>query len=218
MNKKNYLIIPAGGQGVRMGSPIPKQFINWRGRPILQSTILAFLDSEMPPLEAIIVAVPRDYIPLVKSWAPPITFEVVEGGTTRFQSVSNCLDRIPSDDNPTVLIHDGVRPFPPAREIKKALEIIQPEEVVILAEPIFDTVKRVDSELLVSRTEDRTVLYRAQTPQIARRSIWVQAFEFAKIHHAEITDDSLAAEKAGIPVRIVSSPISNRKITNPADL
>jgi 2-C-methyl-D-erythritol 4-phosphate cytidylyltransferase len=218
MLEKNYLIIPAGGRGIRMGSSIPKQFLDWEGKPILQSTILAFLGPEMPTFEAIIVAVPAEYISLVKSWSPPITFKVVEGGLTRFESVSNCLDQIPAEHNPTVLIHDGVRPFPPAREIKKALEIIQPHEVMILAEPIFDTVKRVNSQSLVSHTEDRTTLYRAQTPQIAKRSIWIEAFEFAKIHHADITDDSLAAEKAGIPVRVMSSPASNRKMTTPADL
>ncbi len=218
MNVKNYLIIPAGGKGVRMGTSVPKQFLKWQGTPILQSTILAFLHSDMPMLEAIIVAVPKEYIAIVKSWAPPIKFEVIEGGSTRFESVVNCLNCIPSENDPIVLIHDGVRPFPPVHEINSALETIMPNEVVLLAEPIFDTVKRVNSHSLVTETEDRKTLYRAQTPQIAKRSIWERAFNHAKIHHTDITDDSSAAEKAGIPVRIISSPASNRKITTPSDL
>ncbi len=201
-----------------MQSSVPKQFMHWKGMSILQSTILAFLTDEMPDLEAIIVAVPSEYIPLVKSWSFPIPLMVTEGGSTRFDSVSKCLNEIPLGDNPMVLIHDGVRPFPPAAEIKRALEQIKPNEVMILAEPIYDTVKRVDSEMLVTRTEDRTTLYRAQTPQIASRLVWAQAFDFAKAHKVDISDDSLAAEMAGIPVRIMASPSSNRKITQPSDL
>ena len=109
MLEKNYLIIPAGGRGVRMGSSIPKQFLDWEGKPILQSTILAFLGPEMPTFEAIIVAVPAEYISLVKSWSPSITFKVVEGGLTRFESVSNCLDQIPAEHNPTEFLDGCVR-------------------------------------------------------------------------------------------------------------
>ena len=86
-----FLVIPAGGRGVRMGGDLPKQFRDWGGRPLLRATLEAFLAPGMPPLAAAAVAVPPDRVEEVSGWELGIPLRVVPGGETRQASVAAAL-------------------------------------------------------------------------------------------------------------------------------
>ena len=141
MRKKVYGVFVAGGSGVRMGTEVPKQFLELGGRPILQQSIMKFLGAcpEMVP----VVALPADHISTWKQLCQDNRFDlpqiVVEGGITRFHSVRNALAKIP--DGALVLIHDGVRPLLSIDLIRRILEVSSEERCVIPVTPVTDTLK-----------------------------------------------------------------------------
>lgn len=213
-----YLIIPAGGSGLRFGGETPKQFLPFRTSTLLQETIKSFVHDSTLSFVKVFICVPEDRVEHTRNWELPNNFFIIKGGMTRFESVLNGLSQIPDDPDPLVLIHDGVRPYPPMALITSTICSVQSNEVVILAEIIPDTVKRITPSGAVVRTESRVELVRAQTPQFAYKSIWTKSFDFAIKQKVAVTDDAMAAEAAGIPVRVVISPSTNKKITFVDDL
>ncbi len=174
-----YLVIPAGGRGVRMGGGVPKQFRDWGGEPLLHATVEAFFGTGFPPLAGIALAVPPNYVEEASSWRFPVPCWVVKGGETRQASVRAALAALPNEPEAPILIHDAVRPFPPALPITQALGALGRYDGALLAEPCTDTLKRVDQEGLVLGTEPRELFYRAQTPQVPRLATWRRAFNAA---------------------------------------
>ena len=212
-----YLVIPAGGRGVRMGGGVPKQFRDWGGRPLLQATVEAFFETGFPPLAGIVLAVPSSYLEEVRGWSFPVPCWVVPGGDTRQASVMAALAALPDHPDAPVLIHDAVRPFPPAQPIAQAVGILGRCDGSLLAEPCTDTLKRVDEEGFVQGTEPRELFYRAQTPQAARLGAWRKAFAAAEKDGFVGTDDVSLLERLGLRVKVVPSPSSNLKLTTPED-
>jgi len=214
------LVVPAGGRGLRMGGGVPKQFRDWHGRPLLRATLEAFLAPGMPVLEAISVAAPEDRVAEVSSWTLGVPLLVVPGGATRQASVAAALaalgDRAVPGDR-AVLIHDGVRPFPPAPAILAALAALEDWDGAVLGEPSTDTLKRVDASGLILATEPREFIFRAQTPQAARLATWQRAFSWAAETGFTGTDDVSLLEALGLRVKLIPAPASNRKITHPED-
>ena len=210
-------MLPAGGQGLRMGGGVPKQFRDWQGRPLLRATLEAFLAPGMPRLAGIALAVPADRVEEVHGWSLGLPLRVVPGGPTRQASVAAALRSLPEAPDLPVLVHDGVRPFPPAGPILEALAALEAWDGAVLGEPSTDTLKRVDPEGRILGTEARETIFRAQTPQAARLSIWLEAFRWAEATGFEGTDDVSLLEAMGLRVRLIPSPASNRKITLPED-
>lgn len=212
-----WLAIPAGGRGLRMGGGVPKQFREWRGRPLLRATVEAFLAPGMPRLAGIALAVPADRVLEVRAWDLGAPLFVVAGGPTRQTSVAAALAALPEGPDLPLLIHDGVRPFPPLEPIREALRSLEAWDGAVLAEPSTDTLKRVDEEGRILATEPRERIFRAQTPQVARLSVWRAAFAWAASRGFEGTDDASLLEAMGLRVRLVPSPGTNLKITRPED-
>lgn len=212
-----YLLIAAGGRGLRMGGGTPKQFRDWGGVPLLQATIQAFLEPGMPLLAGIALAVPEDRLAEVHSWEFGIPSWVTIGGATRQESVALALACLPDHPDAPVLIHDAVRPFPPCGPIQAALMALEQWDGALLAELSTDTLKRVDSEGRVLATEPRDAIFRAQTPQLAKLSTWRRAFAWAEQSGFLGTDDVSLLEAQGLQVGIVASPASNVKLTTPED-
>lgn len=212
-----YLIIPAGGRGLRMGGDVPKQFRDWRGKPLLKATVQAFLAPDMPGLQGIVLAVPPDRLEEVRAWDFGLPTWVVSGGETRQDSVAAALAVIPAEPDLPVMIHDAVRPFPPSGPIHEALAALPAWDGVLLGEASTDTLKRVDEEERVVATEPRDGIFRAQTPQIARLSTWRKAFSEAIRDGFSGTDDVSLLERAGLRVKLIVSPSTNLKLTTPED-
>jgi len=200
-----------------MGGGLPKQFRDWDGRPLLQVTVEAFLAPGMPRLAGIALAVPESHLEEARGWSFQVPCMVVPGGETRQESVWLALRTLPDLPLAPVMIHDAVRPFPPAAPLWEALEALNRFDGVLLGEPSTDTLKRVDPLGRVLRTEPREEFYRAQTPQIARLGTWLHAFDAAHEAGYAATDDAALLERLGLAVKLIPSPSSNLKLTTPED-
>jgi 2-C-methyl-D-erythritol 4-phosphate cytidylyltransferase len=212
-----YLVIAAGGRGLRMGGGVPKQFRDWGGMPLLEATVRAFLVPEMPALAGIVLAVPEERLEQVRGWRFGIPHQAVAGGEVRQRSVALALAALPEAPDSVVMIHDAVRPFPPAGPVRRALEALAHWDGAVLGEPSTDTLKRVDGSGLILGTEPREGIFRAQTPQVARLGVWRQAFAWAQETGFQGTDDVGLLEAQGLRVKLIPAPASNLKLTTPED-
>jgi 2-C-methyl-D-erythritol 4-phosphate cytidylyltransferase / 2-C-methyl-D-erythritol 2,4-cyclodiphosphate synthase len=198
-------IIVAAGRGSRAGGEIAKQWQNLEGRPVLAHTLAAF--SGMP---VVLVIHPDDR---AKAEALPFSGRLVEGGSTRAASVRAALEALDGTGVTQVLIHDGARPLVMPDLIGRLIAALKDHPGAAPALSVTDALWRGKGGL-VSGTEDRTGLYRAQTPQ---------AFRFAAIlaahraHPGGAADDVEVARAAGLDVAIVEGDETNLKLTFPGD-
>ena len=222
MSKKVYGVFVAGGSGVRMGTEVPKQFLELGGRPILQQSILKFMYA-CPELIPVVV-LPVDHIQTWKRLCVENHFDlpqiVVDGGITRFHSVRNALEKVP--DGAMVFIHDGVRPLVSVDLIKRILAASNDERSVIPVTPVTDTIKSLvpagDGILKASGEPDpdRSKLYGAQTPQLFISEQIKKAYEIG--YDQSFTDDASVARASNIPLTYILGERYNIKITTPEDL
>lgn len=217
------VVIAAAGVGARLGSNIPKQFLELKGEQILKRTVFAFQSMDM--VDEIVVTVPKGYAQVVAGYGFDKVRHVVEGGKDRGASVYRALKRLPQDTR-TVLIHDGVRPFVTPALIQAVADAAATHGAAIACTPVTDTIKQVscpqgnDPALIIKNTIDRRPLWRAQTPQGFTYNTILEAYEKAEkdgiLHQA--TDDSMLVERLGIPVHVVPCSPQNMKITTAEDL
>ncbi|HUY68068.1 MAG TPA: bifunctional 2-C-methyl-D-erythritol 4-phosphate cytidylyltransferase/2-C-methyl-D-erythritol 2,4-cyclodiphosphate synthase [Alphaproteobacteria bacterium] len=209
-------LIVAAGAGDRFGGPIPKQYLELGGMPILRRSVLAFL--EHPHIDRVQVVINVNHRDLYDKTVGDLGLpEPVEGGATRQDSVRLGLESMASTGGrpDLVMIHDAARPLIDAATITAVRKALDKELGAIAAKPLVDTLKRGDGETIVT-TIDRKDLWQAHTPQAFRFDAILAAHQAAK--GAQLTDDAAVAEKAGINVALVASNPDNMKITNPDDL
>ena len=222
---KAIAVIVAGGKGLRMRSNVKKQFIELDGIPVLVRTLLAF-DSHMAVDEIILVVPGNDLAfcrnDLLSSYAFTCPVHVIEGGITRQDSVANGLvtaqDLCTDSKETFVLVHDGVRPFVSAALVDACLETAETTGACIPAIKISDTVKEADNNGRINRTVNRDALYRAQTPQVFRLDLILEAFSKADETGFSGTDEASICEHAGIDVHLTEGDRFNIKLTTPEDL
>jgi 2-C-methyl-D-erythritol 4-phosphate cytidylyltransferase len=200
-----------------MGGEIPKQFRDWGGMCVLEATIRAFLKPDMPNINRVVLTVPKDRIKQVNSWHLDLHTQVIAGGNTRQESVHLALKSLPNKPDAIVLIHDAVRPFPPCGPIQLAIESLANWDGAVLGEQSTDTLKRVNTTGQILCTEPRDIIFRAQTPQVARLWLWRKAFEWAQATGFQGTDDASLLEALGKRIKIIISPASNLKLTTQYD-
>lgn len=213
-------LIPAAGQGQRMGLDIEKQFLLLGGKPLLAHTLARF--EETPGIDRIVVIVPPGretfcYQAIVEPGELRKVTHIVAGAETRQRSVTSgfrCLD----EDVDVVVIHDGARPFVTPSLIRAAIDGAVQDGSAVAAIPESDTLKRVSDEGTIIETVDRRNLWRAQTPQAFRRPILQRALAHAAEHNLEVTDEASLVELLSWPVRIIPGLMWNFKITSPDDL
>ncbi len=209
------VVIPAAGSGCRMKSAIPKQFQLLGEHPVLIHAITPFL-GEKRIVEIIIVAaaeqLERTRELCESAFSDETRLRFVRGGSRRQDSV---LAGIEATSAPLVMVHDAARPLATAALIGRCCAALEQEKAFIVAVPVADTIKRIDDGV-VRTTVDRTALFRAQTPQGAPRTVFMDAFR--QLNGAEITDESALFERAGVPVHLVDGEESNFKITRQEDL
>ena len=161
----DYIIIVAGGKGLRMGSDIPKQFLPIGGKPVLMRTLERFREYSAD-LQIILVlpeAQQAYWQELCEKYDFKVKYQLANGGQTRFHSVQNGLALVPDDAEGVVGVHDGVRPFPSIEVIKNCYETARTAKAVIPVIPVVETVRHLegDSSVTVPRGDYRLV----QTPQ-----------------------------------------------------
>ncbi len=211
---KKYALIVAGGNGSRMESAIPKQFLMLLGRPILFHTLSVFhrFDPEME----IILALPKDQIyywkKLVAEIPDTIPHQIVEGGSTRFESVKNALRLI--DREGIVFIHDGVRPLVSLATLTRCLALAIKKGTAIPVLPVNESIRQLNEEASIA--VDRSRYVSVQTPQVFRTAIIIKAYN--QEYLPEFTDDASVVEKLGFPISLTEGNLENIKITHPSDL
>lgn len=227
MQRDRILIVLAAGSGVRMGTKVPKQFVDLGGKPVLRWSIETFVRA-VPGIRVVTV-LPSGSVDFWKSYCISSDFTcpqtLVEGGFTRFHSVRKALARIP--EGAVVAVHDGARPLVSEGLVKRMFALMEEEgcRALVPVVPSMDTLKRLDKvkgddgrESLVQSEEilDRSGVYGAQTPQVFLsedlKDAYSQAFETA------FTDDASVAAKIGIPLSFCDGERYNFKLTTLEDL
>jgi 2-C-methyl-D-erythritol 4-phosphate cytidylyltransferase len=222
-----YIIIVAGGKGLRMGVDMPKQFLLLNNRPVLMHTIEAFYNYDSAI--HILLILPDDQKVYWKNLCVDYNFtiahQIVSGGETRFHSVKKGLSLIDKQlvsneqgwmDNVLIGVHDGVRPLVGKELIAKAYEQAAFEKGAYPVVAVTDSLRKRSNSSKKTVPVDRSKYYLVQTPQVFQADILLNAY---KQEYKEIfTDDVSVVEAAGIchPVMIDGSR-KNIKITTPVD-
>ncbi len=214
-------IIAAGGRGLRVSSPIPKQFLEIRGKPILAWALEPFF--QVNQISKVCLVYPQGALDLIREkvlgkLAIQKDLTLVEGGRTRQESVYNGLRALDKTFE-WVVIHDGERPFVRPRVVEDLIVMVQEYGAVTLGTKVKETIKEVGPGLKVSRTLNRENLYRIQTPQAFRYDEILSAHvRAANIGLWDAPDDAYLLEMMGKEVRIMEGPEWNLKITTPLDI
>jgi 2-C-methyl-D-erythritol 4-phosphate cytidylyltransferase len=217
-----YALIPAAGTGTRLSGKAPKQYLMLLGRPMLWHAVRAVC---VPQVESVfVVLAPGDSAFETHDWSAfagklePLYC----GGETRRDSVYNGLVAamavVEADD--WMLVHDAARPCLPRKDLDALMRETQNDELGgILALPIAETVKKAAKDesgaQRVSATEDRSLLWLAQTPQMFRAGLLIQALRRAR---GATTDEAAAVEQMGLKPRLIPGSRENLKVTWPEDL
>ena len=212
-----YVIIVAGGKGLRMGADVPKQFLPLQGRPVLMHTIDVFRRACAGI--HIILVLPREqqayWTQLCKEHGYDVPMQVADGGETRFHSVLNGLAKIPDDAQALVGVHDGVRPFVSAETIERCFETASKSKAAVPVVPVVETVRQLLPDG-GSKTVNRDLYKLVQTPQTFDVQMLKRAY--GQAYDPLFTDDASVVEAMGVSVELVEGNRENIKLTNPADL
>ncbi|MEO5805141.1 bifunctional 2-C-methyl-D-erythritol 4-phosphate cytidylyltransferase/2-C-methyl-D-erythritol 2,4-cyclodiphosphate synthase [Devosia sp.] len=214
------VIIVAAGRGERAsanGAPEPKQYRSLLGMPVLTRTINAFL--AVPAISQIVTVIHPDHAARYAALGlendrllPPVI-----GGGTRQASVLEGLKLLAKSRPDLVLIQDAARPFADAAMIEGVIAGLGENDAALPAVPVTDTIKRSPDGALVFGTEDRRMLFAAQTPQGFRFAQIFSAHMRAATSPRQFTDDAEIAEWAGLRVALTQGSQTNIKITHPDD-
>ena len=213
----DYVIIVAGGKGLRMGGDIPKQFLPIGGRPVLMRTLERFR-AYSADLQIILVlpeAQQAYWQGLCQEYHFDVEYQLANGGPTRFHSVQSGLALVPDDAEGVVGVHDGVRPFPSIEVIRNCYETAREKKAVIPVIPVVETLRHVDNEDF-SKTVPRDEYRLVQTPQ----TFDIQLLKAAnrQPYNDGFTDDASVVESYGHAIALVEGNRENIKITTPYDL
>lgn len=208
--KKLALVLVAGGSSTRMGGTLPKPFIKLHNKRVIDYSIDVY--SMLPELEEICVVCASEYR---TNFPAAITF--ADPGTRRQDSVYNGLQALKSAAN-LVAIHDAARPLVNLDTIKKVIEAAAANGSALAAVPVKSTIKVADEESRVAKTPNRSSLWEAQTPQIFKRELLIEAYHSPVNADYEAVDDASLVERIGHSPKLVMGNYSNIKLTTLEDL
>ena len=211
---KKYIIIVAGGKGLRMGGDIPKQFLPVCGKPVLMRTLEAFhaYDASMRLILVLPVSQQVYWKQLCEEYQFDLVHEIANGGETRFHSVKNGLALVKEDG--LVGVHDGVRPFVSQEVITRCYEEAVSLKAVIPVIGVVETVRHLTEE--GSETVPRDQYKLVQTPQVFDVTLLRRAYQ--QEYTDLFTDDASVVEALGEKVYLVEGNRENIKLTTPFDL
>lgn len=207
-------ILVAGGSGTRLGGPVPKQFQEVKGRPLLMWTVEAFHRAD--PAMSLIVVLPGPHINLWRSLCGAhglsIPHDVVPGGEQRWHSVRAGLAIVRHDG--VVGVHDGVRPLVSSALVQRCFDAAERTGSGIPVVPVVPSVRETTAH--GSRALDRSRLLAVQTPQCFRAELLRRAFE--QPYDPAFTDEATLVERSGTAVHLVQGEEDNIKVTTAMDL
>ncbi|WP_180102475.1 2-C-methyl-D-erythritol 4-phosphate cytidylyltransferase [Acinetobacter sp. YH12126] len=216
---KLWAIIPAAGSGSRFSKTELKQYQNIAGLTVLEHTVARL--NQLPLTGYVLAIGEQDNVAQTLALANQDKAHFCLGGAERVHSVLNALQYLSAiaNDDDWVFVHDAARPCVSQLSLEDLVQsAVDSELSAILAIPVRDTLKRVETAPLISTTVDRSTLWQAQTPQIAKLGVLKNAIEQALAAGATITDEASALEFIGEQVNVVQGRSDNIKITYPDDL
>ncbi|MED3561262.1 2-C-methyl-D-erythritol 4-phosphate cytidylyltransferase [Bacillus xiapuensis] len=211
------VILPAAGQGKRMGAGKNKLLIELNGIPVLIHTLRVFEEDEQ--CDGLILAIhPQDeaeFHSLLKKYHITKVKSLVPGGKERQHSIHHALKTV--KDGGIILVHDAARPFIQKEHINRLNETAEKTGAAIIGVPVKDTMKTVRNQMVLG-TIERSGLWAVQTPQAFRVSVLLEAYEKAERENYLGTDDASLVERIPHPVTMVEGDYDNIKLTTPEDL
>lgn len=216
---KFAVILPAAGQSSRFKDKEKKPFTNLDGRAVWLRTAEHFVSRD-DVCQTVVVVAQEDQEMFRRRYGANLAFlevKIADGGRERFESIANALALIKPEAE-FIAVHDAVRPCLTEARITAVFTRAEKAGAAMLAVPVTDTVKQVDSQQNVTATVPRQGLWLAQTPQVFRRDWLEEAYARRNELGKEITDDAQLVEAAGHTVRVVDGSPWNIKITTKADI
>jgi len=220
-------IIPAAGQGTRLGGQTKKQFRLLAGKPLLVRTLERILASGV--VSWVVVAAPESHVDITDEMLQSVVSSKVKllvtvGGTTRQQSVASALLEVP-DEAETVTVHDAARPCLEPNWIVQTADLCRRFDGAIVAVPSVDTLKEVTLKGsrthyhsgVITRTVSREIVWQAQTPQTFRTGVLRRAVEHAQQTNLSGTDEASLVEAIGGSVAVIRGSHLNIKVTSYSD-
>ncbi len=205
-----------------MNAGQPKQYLPLRGRAVIDHTLEVILSE--PRVDKVLVGIRQED----PEWSQSLSSGHLRvssyvGGAERVNTVLNGIKAVTTEFNGVsddwILVHDAVRPCLKNSDLTSLIKFcLHSGEGAILGTTVVDTIKRVDAQSTVVKTESREGLWRALTPQMFRLGALRDALEFCVKNEIECTDEAQAMELSGYTVSMVSADSSNIKITHPGDL
>jgi 2-C-methyl-D-erythritol 4-phosphate cytidylyltransferase len=216
-----FALIPAAGSGSRMPGGTPKQYVTLAGQPMLWHAVRAVCVPQVAAVFVVLAAGDTRFARVDWSAFGEKLNPLYCGGETRRDSVLNGLGAVLGTVNADdwILVHDAARPCLPAADLRKLLDEGAGDAIgAILALPVADTVKTAGKDEAgvqrIAGTQDRTQLWLAQTPQMFRTGLLMQALARAP----GATDEAAAVESLGLRPRLVLGSRENLKVTYPEDV
>lgn len=212
------VILPAAGQSSRFHDKhYKKPFVPLENRAVWLHSAEKFLNLDNVK-QVILVISPEDQEDFQMKFGANVAIlgiEVVHGGSDRSASVENALSRVRSEID-FIAVHDAARPCIVDEWINTVFRAAEKSGAAILAKPVSATLKRVNDDGTIAETVSRQSVWEAQTPQVFRRELLLEAY--AKRDSFQATDDSQLVERIGHPVTVVEGSAINLKITTKEDL
>lgn len=215
--QKITALVAAGGMGLRMNLDLAKPLVNIINKPVIIYTLEAL--NAHPLIDEVVLIFNKDGLlcarDFVKKYNILKVSRVIEGGSTRKESVGRGLDVVGSETK-LVVIHDGVRPFVDEGSITRVIEAASVTGAAVLGVPVKSTIKQVGKDQEVDATLKRDPLWEIQTPQVFERELIQKAYLRASKH--AVPDDAALVELMGKKVKVVLGSYFNIKITTQEDL
>mmetsp|Transcript_11216 Transcript_11216/g.30186 ORF Transcript_11216/g.30186 Transcript_11216/m.30186 type:complete len:313 (-) Transcript_11216:28-966(-) len=207
------VVVLAGGVGKRMKADRPKQFLELRGKSIVERSLEIFL--AMPEVEHIVLVVDaafRDRFAHVEG------LRFADPGKERQDSVYSGFSELRPLSCSLIAIHDAARPLVTAAEVRAVMHDAAQHGAAVLGVPSKATIKESEDGQFVLRTIPRSRLWEIHTPQVIRPDLLQQGFDKAFAERLDVTDDVSLVEFLGAPVRLTQGEYTNIKITTPEDM
>lgn len=215
-----WALVVAAGSGRRFGGRCPKQYCSLLGRSVLSHSLDKLLDLDVVVGGVVVLAAGDPHWAGLgyRSDKPLLT---AEGGSERCHSVINGLRALRSRvvDDDWILVHDAARPCVRPGDLRRLINTLDDDPAGgLLAVPVRDTLKRVDERGRIRATEPRENLWHAQTPQMFRYGLLLEALTAALAAGRLVTDEAAAVEALGHLPRLVEGHYDNIKLTTEDDL